>query len=119
MSDQSREARLLELIAKWREKANEKLNPGGGRFKHSERTIATLRSCADELEALARFGEECALLALEQERCECCGCPGEIGAELHRTADDVWLCDECGRDAFRKSPATHRWPGAVVGDLEE
>ena len=52
MTDGVLTAEARQLIEKWREKADEKLNPGGGRYKHSERTIATLRFCADELEAL-------------------------------------------------------------------
>ncbi len=47
---------LEALIEKWRTKADERLNPGGGLYKHSERTIATLRSCADELSALIAAG---------------------------------------------------------------
>ncbi len=51
---------LTALVEQWRAKSDERLNLGGGHPKHSERTIATLRSCADELSALIAAGRSAA-----------------------------------------------------------
>jgi hypothetical protein len=53
MSHQISENRLRALIAQWRERANEKRGPC---YLHSERSIKSMRQCADELEAALLSG---------------------------------------------------------------
>ena len=108
---------LAQLIQQWRDKANEKLNPGGGLFKHSERTVATLRQCADDLEAaLARPGEpeeqrvclKCANLRPFELADDILTCP-VLNIRLHETTIETFGCSlwEPGGELTRTAHTAH------------
>jgi hypothetical protein len=89
------QVQLRALIAQWRERANEKK---GTFHQHSERSIKSMRQCADELEAALAEGVPSAEPGVpgSEVLCEACAkvfCPH--GERLHFHHDG---CPACGDD---------------------